>query len=72
MKPEFDENKEKLVMDGNAFYEIDMECVRNKNSHTGLFVSCFLSISITEKISCKSNGKIEKKMAKRSNFFREI
>ena len=31
MKPESDENKEKLVMDGNAFYEIDMECVRNKN-----------------------------------------
>ncbi len=31
MKPESDENKAKLVMDGNAFYEIDMECVRNKN-----------------------------------------
>ena len=31
MKPESDENKEKLVMDGNAFYEIDMECFRNKN-----------------------------------------
>lgn len=31
MRPEFDENKEKLVIDGNAFYEIDLECVRNKN-----------------------------------------
>ena len=30
MKPESDENKEKLVMDGKAFYEIDMECVRKK------------------------------------------
>lgn len=30
LKPEFDENKEKLVMDGNAFYEIDLECVRSK------------------------------------------
>ena len=24
------ENNEKLVIDGNAFYEIDMECVREK------------------------------------------
>ena len=31
LKSEADENKEMLVIDGNAFYEIDMECVRNKN-----------------------------------------
>lgn len=31
LKAESDENKEKLVIDGNAFYEIDLECVRNKN-----------------------------------------
>lgn len=31
MKSESDKNKEKLVIDGNAFYEIDLECVRNKN-----------------------------------------
>ena len=24
------ENNEKLVIEGNAFYEIDMECVRDK------------------------------------------
>ena len=24
------ENNEKLVIEGNAFYEIDMECVREK------------------------------------------
>ena len=24
------ENNEKLVLEGNAFYEIDMECVREK------------------------------------------
>ena len=24
------ENNEKLVIDGNAFYEIDLECVREK------------------------------------------
>ena len=30
LKPESDENKEKLVIDGNAFYEIDLECVRNR------------------------------------------
>lgn len=24
------ENREKLVIDGNAFYEIDLECVREK------------------------------------------
>ena len=31
LKPESDGNKEKLIIDGNAFYEIDLECVRNKN-----------------------------------------
>ena len=30
MKSESDEKKEKLVLEGNAFYEIDMECVREK------------------------------------------
>ena len=30
LKPESNENKEKLVIDGNAFYEIDLECVRNR------------------------------------------
>ena len=25
------ENNEKLVIEGNAFYEIDMECVREKD-----------------------------------------
>lgn len=25
-----DEKKRKLVIDGNAFYEIDLECVRRK------------------------------------------
>ncbi len=31
MKSESEESREKLIIDGNAFYEIDMECVRNKN-----------------------------------------
>ena len=30
LKSEADENKEMLVIDGNAFYEIDLECVRDK------------------------------------------
>ena len=30
MKSESDEKKEKLVIEGNAFYEIDLECVRKK------------------------------------------
>lgn len=30
LKTESDENREKLVIDGNAFYEIDLECVRNR------------------------------------------
>ena len=30
MGSESEEKKEKLVMDGNAFYEIDLECVRDK------------------------------------------
>jgi len=25
-----DDKKEKLVLDGNAFYELDMECLKNK------------------------------------------
>ena len=30
MKSESDEKKETLVLEGNAFYEIDLECVRKK------------------------------------------
>ena len=30
LKSEADENKEMLVIDGNAFYEIDLDCVRDK------------------------------------------
>ena len=30
MGSESEEKKEKLVMDGNAFYEIDLECVKKK------------------------------------------
>ena len=30
MGPESEEKKEMLIIDGNAFYEIDMECVREK------------------------------------------
>lgn len=30
MKSESDEKKEKLVIEGNAFYEIDLECVRKR------------------------------------------
>ena len=30
LKSEADENKEMLVIDGNAFYEIDLECMRKK------------------------------------------
>ena len=25
-----EEKKEKLVLDGNAFYELDLECLKNK------------------------------------------
>ena len=34
MKSESDEKKEKLVIEGNAFYEIDLECVRTKERQT--------------------------------------
>ena len=30
MGPESEEKKEMLIINGNAFYEIDMECVREK------------------------------------------
>ena len=30
MGSESEEKKEKLVIDGNAFYEIDLECVKKK------------------------------------------
>ena len=30
MDSESEEKKEKLVIDGNAFYEIDLECVKKK------------------------------------------
>ena len=30
MKAESDEKKEKLIIEGNAFYDIDLECVRKK------------------------------------------
>ena len=30
MKSESDEKKEKLVLEGNAFYEIDLECEKRK------------------------------------------
>ena len=30
MGSESEEKKEKLVMDGNAFYEIDLKCLENK------------------------------------------
>lgn len=28
-----DDKKEKLVLDGNAFYELDMECLKNKQKN---------------------------------------
>ena len=31
------ENNEKLVIEGNAFYEIDMECVREKEQKKRLY-----------------------------------
>ena len=31
MGPESEEKKEMLIIDGNAFYEIDLECVKKKN-----------------------------------------
>ena len=34
MGSESEEKKEKLVMDGNAFYEIDLECVKKKKQCT--------------------------------------
>ena len=41
MKSEADENKEMLVIDGNAFYEIDLECVRRKEeSEKGTASGC--------------------------------
>ena len=30
MGPESEEKKEMLIIDGNAFYEIDLECVKKK------------------------------------------
>ena len=30
LKSEADENKEMLVIDGNAFYEIDLDCMEEK------------------------------------------
>lgn len=32
MGSESEEKKEMLIIDGNAFYEIDLECVKKKNN----------------------------------------